>query len=322
MDQLVKRVLPVGARFSPVDRACRVIDFAPGERDVLAVALHRQLLQVRGEALQVLFVGQDRDGLSAEEIGIPDRQQRQEHRQIALERCSAEVLVHLVEAVQQSAKVLRTNGEHRRQTDRRVHRIAPAYPVPESEHVRGIDPELRHLPGVRGDGDEMPGHRLDVAAESREQPFPRALGIRHRLQRREGLRRDDEKRLRRIEVARCFDEVGAVDVRDEAKGHRAIAVVFERFIRHDGAEVGAADADVDHVANAFARVAGPRAAAHAVREVSHRVEHGVDFWNQVLAIDNDRHAAWRAQGDMQNGPVFGQVDLVSAKHGVDALAHA
>src|SRR4029453_18672589 len=28
------------------------------------------------------------------------------------------------------------------------HGVAPAHPVPEAEHVRGIDPELRHLPGA------------------------------------------------------------------------------------------------------------------------------------------------------------------------------
>ena len=74
MDQLIKRVLAVGARLAPVDRPGLVIDFGPVERDVLAVALHRQLLEVGREALQVLLVGQNGDGLRAEEIAVPDRQ--------------------------------------------------------------------------------------------------------------------------------------------------------------------------------------------------------------------------------------------------------
>ena len=44
VDQLVEGVLPVGSRFAPVNRAGVVVDLGAIERDVLAVALHRQLL--------------------------------------------------------------------------------------------------------------------------------------------------------------------------------------------------------------------------------------------------------------------------------------
>ena len=74
-----------------------------------------------------------------------------------------------------------------------------------------------------------------------------------------------------------LDEVGAVDVGNEAERHGALAVMLERLVGHHRAEVGAADADVDDVANALAGVALPRAAAHAVGEVGHLVEHGVDL---------------------------------------------
>ena len=62
-------------------------------------------------------------------------------------------------------------------------------------------------------------------------PRPRATrrapcGVGHRLERRERLRGDDEQRLRRIEVAGGLGEVGAVDVRDEAERHVAVAVVL------------------------------------------------------------------------------------------------
>ena len=39
---------------------------------MLAVALHGQLLEVGREALEVLLVGQDGDGLRAEEVVVPD----------------------------------------------------------------------------------------------------------------------------------------------------------------------------------------------------------------------------------------------------------
>ena len=160
MDQLVERVLAVGARLAPVDRAGLVVDLRAVERDVFAVALHRQLLQIGRETLQVLLVGQHGHRLGAEEVVVPDRQQAHQHRQVLLERSGAEMLVHLVEAVEHGAEVIRADGQHRREADGRVHRIAPADPVPELEHVGGVDAELGHLLGVGRDRDKMLGDRL------------------------------------------------------------------------------------------------------------------------------------------------------------------
>ena len=75
VDQLVEAVLPVRAGLAPVDRAGLVVDSGPVERDALAVRLHRQLLQVGREALQVLVVRQHGDGLRAEEVAVPDAEQ-------------------------------------------------------------------------------------------------------------------------------------------------------------------------------------------------------------------------------------------------------
>src|SRR5262249_3163828 len=75
VDQLIEGMLAVGSRLSPIDRARGVSRRRSVERDVLAVAFHRQLLQVRREPLQVLLVRQNRDGLGAEEIRVPNRQQ-------------------------------------------------------------------------------------------------------------------------------------------------------------------------------------------------------------------------------------------------------
>src|SRR6202040_3911076 len=103
------------------------------------------------------------------------------------------------------------------------------------------------------------------------------------------------------------------------KCHGAIAVVLERLVRHDGAEIGAADPDVDDVANALACMACPGSAPYPVREVRHRVENAVDLRHHVLAVDDDRCTARGAQGDMEDGTVFRHVELVSPEHGVDAL---
>ncbi len=61
-----------------------------------------------------------------------------------------------------------------------------------------------------------------------------------------------------------FRKVGSVDVGYEPEGHGAVAVVFERLVGHDRTEVGTADADIDHVLDALARVAFPFPAPDAV----------------------------------------------------------
>ncbi len=77
---------------------------SPVERDRLAVGLHRQLLQVGGEALEVLVVGQDRQRLGAEEVRVPDGEQAEQHGQVGVQRGGAEVLVHGVEAGEHLAR--------------------------------------------------------------------------------------------------------------------------------------------------------------------------------------------------------------------------
>src|SRR5258705_13556997 len=84
VNQLIEGMLAVGSRFAPINGTRIVAGFVPVESNVLAVALHRQLLQISRESLQVLLVGQHRDGLRAEEIVGPKGQEAHAHRQVAL----------------------------------------------------------------------------------------------------------------------------------------------------------------------------------------------------------------------------------------------
>ena len=119
-----------------------------------------------------------------------------------------------------------------------------------------------------------------------------------------------------------FSEVGGVDVRDEPERHRTIGVVPERLERHHRAEIGAADTDVDDVSNALAGVPFPLSAANPVGEVRHPIEHFVDAGHDVLAVGDDRRSARRAQCHVQDGAVFGEVDVVAAEHRFDSRTEA
>ncbi len=76
------------------------------------------------------------------------------------------MLVHLVKAIEQGMEVVWPDGQHGRQSDGRVHGVAPANPVPEAEHVRCVDAEFGHPFAVRRDGDKVLRHRRLVSTEA------------------------------------------------------------------------------------------------------------------------------------------------------------
>src|SRR5438128_1012860 len=83
MNELIKRVLPIGPRLAPVNGARFVTHTAPVQRDRFAVTLHRELLQVSRQSLEILVVRQDGDRFSAENVGIPNGEQRVQHGKVA-----------------------------------------------------------------------------------------------------------------------------------------------------------------------------------------------------------------------------------------------
>jgi len=119
VQQLIEGMLAVDAAGPPDDGARVIVHPLAVAVDRLAVAFHVGLLQIGGQTAQGVVVGQDGLRLRAEEIVVPDAQQRQDHRHVLVERRIAEVRIHLVCAVQQFAETLRPHRQHDRQPDRR-----------------------------------------------------------------------------------------------------------------------------------------------------------------------------------------------------------
>ena len=318
VDQLVVRVLAVGARRAPDDRPGVVGDPLAVEADRLAVALHVQLLQVVGQRAEIGAVGQHGRRLRAEEVDVPDAEQTHDHRQVALERGLPQMLVDRVKAGEHVSEIGRANRNHQRKPNSGIVGVAPADPIPEAEHIVGIDAEGLHPFGVGGDRDEVTLHRR--FAERVDQPAAAGVGIRQRLHGGEGLAADDEERLRRVEIAQRLVGVVAVDVADEPAFDLRGPEVAQRLVGHGGPEVAAADPDVDDGRDALAGRAGPLAAAHPVGEVRHPVQHLVHIGHDVMAVGDDLLAARRSQRDVQNRTVFGDVDVLAGEHRVDPLA--
>lgn len=135
MDELVEGVLAVGAGLAPHDgpRVVPHTDAIFG--DVLPVRFHvalaatdssvsggwtsptgsggtggrdPDLLEVGGEAVHVLVVGQQRLGLRLEEVDVPDAQKGQQDGHVGLQGSAAEVLVlqRAAETVRRSQRTL------------------------------------------------------------------------------------------------------------------------------------------------------------------------------------------------------------------------
>ena len=235
---------------------------------------------------------------------------------LAVGRRLGEVPVDGVEAGKHLREGVGADREHRGKPDRRVHRVPAADPVPEAERVRRIDPELLDRLEVGRHRDHVPRDRALVAAKAVEEPLPRAPGVRHRLDRRKGLRGDDHERPLRVEVAERLDELRRVDVGDEPERRLAVAVGPQRLVRHRRPEVGAADADVDHRSDRLAGVASPLSRANLRRERGHPLEHVVHVADDVTAVDDERGGARHPQGDMERRPVLRPVDMLAAEHRV------
>ncbi|CAM5303099.1 hypothetical protein SHIRM173S_05727 [Streptomyces hirsutus] len=147
--------------------------------------------------------------LGAQEVAVPDAQQAQQQRHVGLGRGGAEVVVDEVEPVEHLPEAVRADGDHQRQADRRVVRVASADPVPELEHVRRVDAEVGDLLRVRREGDEVLGDGDLSPVERVQQPGPCGSGVGDRLDGGERLGRDDEQRLGRVQVADGLVQVGA-----------------------------------------------------------------------------------------------------------------
>jgi hypothetical protein len=181
----------------------------------------------------------------------------------------------------------------------------------------------RHSFGIGRHRDEVLRHGVVTggAAQTVEEPVPRRRGVGQRLERRERLRADDEQRRLGVQVMRGRVQVHRVDVGNEATGQARLGVVGQRQRGHGGAEVRAADPDVDDRGDPLARRPGPLAVPDAVGEVTHLAQDALHVADDVLAVDVQGTAGRHAQRHVQDGAILGRVDVLTGEHGVAVLLH-
>ena len=317
--ELEEGVLAIGARLAPVD----FTSGRGGNRGAiaahgLAIGFHGQLLQVGREAAEVLGVGQHGVGLGAEEVGVPDTEEAHERRDIFLQWRGAEVLVHGVEALEEAHEVHRANGAHEGQADGAIHGVAAADPIPEREHVLGIDAELGYLLRIGGHGDEVLGHGGLVTIELLDEPAARGVRIGQRLLGGKGLGGDDKQGGFCIEAIERGGHIGRVHVGDELGRDASDLIGAQCLGRHGRTKVGATNADVDYLFNGVAGMPQPSAGAQRGGKITHAAQNLVDIGGNVLAVNGQVIFGRDAQRGMQHGAVLGVIDVLAGEHGIAA----
>ena len=274
--------------------------------------------------MQVLVVREHGIAGCTEEVVVPHADEGEDHRHVLVGRGGLEVLIHFVGALVELHVVLEADAQRNREADGRPQGVTATDPVPEFEHVRGVDTEGSDGLGVGGERHEVLRDGLGVSIECLEHGSLRGFGVRHGFKSREGLGSDDEERFFDIHLLEGFGHVGAVDVRNKVDfrgvfaGNRLVGIRLEGFGHHHRTEVGTADTDVHHVLDGLAGVALPLAAADEVGEIFHVLEHGADFGHHVLAIDADRVITLVAERGVEHGALFGGINLLA---GEVLLAH-
>ena len=285
---------------------------------MLAVALHGELLEVGGEALEVLHVGEDGDCLGVEEVGVPDGEEAEEGGEVFLDeaRCGS-VRPSLWKPLSMAWKL---SGPMAIMVLRPMAESMLYRPPTQSEKGNMLAVSMPNFPTAAALVDMAAKcfAMADFGGAGLEEPVACGLRVGHGFERGEGLGGDEEEGFFGVEVEGGFYEVGGVYVRDEAEGFFAVAVVSEGFVGHDGAEVGAAYADVDYVFDGLVGVALPFAGADLLREGGHLVEDFVDFGDYVFAVDVDDGVFGGAEGCVEDGAVLGDVDLFAGEHGFGA----
>ena len=305
-------MLGIGADATPHDRPGRNAGKRSVDTPALAQAFHLKLLQPAEHQSKSIVVQKDTQGRHLQHDRVPDLQQGKRCGQIVFERRFQRMAVHRARALQQGVKVLRTDAEHRRQTDRTPDAEATPDPVPERKLAVLRQPEV---PG----GVRLCRHDHHVLCEvcvgdpANFHPPSDCIGVQQRLARREALAGDDCQRSKRIQIRQQTCQDRPVSTADEVHAG-AIGHMLKRAAHEPRAGVAAADADVDDVGNRLTTGSGPGARSNRQRErpqavtlASHGCLHRVSGTRCITDV--------RAQCGVQGSAMLRWIGLVAPNHG-------
>ncbi len=158
--------------------------------------------------------------------------------------------VHGVGAGQEIVEMGCAHGTHQRQADGRPHRIAPAHPVEHGKHIFRGNAEF-------GGGGHLARHGHKMAADIGfskallQKPSAGGAGVEQGFGGGKRFAGHDKHGAGGVELLQRLRQIGAVNIGHKMNVH-ALAVGLECQGSHLRPQVGAADADVDHIGDGVA----------------------------------------------------------------------
>ena len=299
-------VLGIDAQTAPHHGAAAGAQHLAFLRHAFAEAFHFELLQIRRQQGEAVFIGNYRARGAAAEIVVPQSDQAHQHGHVAFGRRFGEVTVHQCRSGEQFIKSRRSHGDHCGQAHRRPHRIPSADPVPHREQAFRGNAE-------GAGGIDVCSHCGKVGADisslqSGEQPVLRGLGIARRLHGRKTFRLQDEQGgggfQRREQPGHWFTRGG-----DEMHARRG-SVWCAGAGNQRRPQRRAADAQADDIEDRLTGGALDPAGAQRIGKTAHRGERVAHFPRGGIA---------GPQGGMPCGAFFGLVDAFAGEQRGDAV---
>lgn len=171
-------------------------------------------------------------GLGSEEVGIPYAQKATKDRDILLQWCLLEMLVHGLSTGKEFVEVIKPDIQGNTQANRTPDAVPATYPASEAEHILLIDTKFGDFLLIGGEGDEV-FCNVFVRPGGLEKPSLCGVGIGRRLGRGEGLGRNQEQRRFRIGIAQGLGNMCAVDVGHKMELQAPITIRFQGLCYHD-----------------------------------------------------------------------------------------
>ena len=140
VDELVEGVLAVRTRFAPEDRTRLVVHALGIAVNGLAVGFHVGLLEVGGEAVEVLVVREHGVAGCAKEVVVPNADEGEDDGQVLVSRSDLEMLIHFVCALVELHVVFETDAESDGETSLGV----PAHICAVGLYCKAFRAYLRH----------------------------------------------------------------------------------------------------------------------------------------------------------------------------------
>jgi hypothetical protein len=151
-----------------------------------------------------------------------------------------------------------------------------------------------------------------------EEPGLGRLGVGDGLLSGKGLGCDNEEGGLGVAELQGLGQVGSVNVGDKEGLQVSLAVVLQRLADHDGSQVGSTNTNVDDCVDALSSVTLPGARSDLLGELLHVGEDLVDVIAGTLLVNLPATLGGRgvSQSDVEDGSVFGSVDVLAGEHGV------